>query len=177
MKKRLLNFIGLLVFSLALFIIGGWDLIIGAKTSLLTFLLDGNSGLIWTSDTFAIRFNEKYYGFINTHRFFNAPVISWFFLSVSLAAFYFLFKELLFGDYSEENVENENFDLTEEVKEIIKESWEKEGSSGIIIENLTLTHKKGNEYVGILETIEDNKPVFYNIKVNFDGQTISWKLT
>jgi hypothetical protein len=172
MGKRILYFFGLLILFILAFIIGGWDLIIGAKKSLLTILLEGDSGLIWTSDTLAVRFNDKYYGFLNTHRFFNAPFIAWILLMFSLISLYYSLKILFFGDESIE----EDFDLSKEVRSSIEETWEKEGITNIKIESLVVTNKAGNEYVGILETTVEGELHKDDVQVLYDGENLQWKI-
>jgi hypothetical protein len=67
-------------------------------------------------------------------------------------------------------------ELSEEVKSNMIETWEKEGITGISIQSLTLTNKSGNEYSGILETLEDGEPMKYTVEVIYDGENMKWEI-
>ncbi len=67
-------------------------------------------------------------------------------------------------------------DLTEEVKISMEQTWIDEGITGITIKDLTLVHKSGNEYAGILETQEPNGNFKYTVEVIYDGENIRWEI-
>jgi hypothetical protein len=67
-------------------------------------------------------------------------------------------------------------ELAEEVKISMQETWQKEGVSGIKIESFLLTHKVGNEYLGILETNEDSEKFKYTVNVIYDGENMTWEI-
>lgn len=67
-------------------------------------------------------------------------------------------------------------ELAEEVKMSMEETWEKEGITGMKIESFMLTHKGGNEYSGILETIEDGESFKYTVQVIYDGDNMTWEI-
>jgi hypothetical protein len=67
-------------------------------------------------------------------------------------------------------------ELAEEVKMSMEETWEKEGITGMKIESFMLTHKGGNEYSGILETIEDGESFKYTVQVIYDGDNMNWEI-
>jgi hypothetical protein len=58
----------------------------------------------------------------------------------------------------------------------MEETWEKEGITGMKIESFMLTHKGGNEYSGILETIEDGESFKYTVQVIYDGDNMTWEI-
>jgi len=69
--------------------------------------------------------------------------------------------------------------LTEEVRNDINESFKPQAQSEGIdyqIKDLILVHKGGNEYDGILETIEDGEEFSYEVVVNVDGEGFIWKI-
>jgi hypothetical protein len=41
---------------------------------------------------------------------------------------------------------------------------------------LTLTHRGGNDYDGVLQTIEPNGEFTYPVEVTFDGKEFAWKI-
>lgn len=66
--------------------------------------------------------------------------------------------------------------LAEEVKKSMKETWKQQGITGVAIDNLTLTHKGGNEYSGLLETTENGEKGKYTVEVIYDGENMKWEL-
>lgn len=67
-------------------------------------------------------------------------------------------------------------ELAQEVRYSIEETWEKENITGIAITAFTLTHKKENEYAGLLETIEDGERYIYSVEVIYDGENMQWAI-
>lgn len=67
-------------------------------------------------------------------------------------------------------------ELTQEVRYSMMETWKKENFTDISIRDLTLTHKSGNEYAGILETIEDGQSIIYSVEVIYDGENMQWEI-
>lgn len=61
---------GLLLLALGLLYVGGWTLVWGKQ-------IFSSEALLLTSDGFALRFNNLYYGASITKRFFDSPAISW----------------------------------------------------------------------------------------------------
>lgn len=67
---------------------------------------------------------------------------------------------------------------TEELAKEVQSSMEvKFAPEGIRIESLHLSHKGGNEYRGVLETVEPDGEFTYSVEVIFDGKTITWEIT
>ncbi len=69
--------------------------------------------------------------------------------------------------------------LTEEVRNDINESFKSQAKSEGInyqIKDLILVHKGGNEYDGILKTIEDGEEFSYEVVVNVDEEGFIWKI-
>lgn len=48
--------------------------------------------------------------------------------------------------------------------------------SGIEIGDLTLVHRSGNEYRGILEVTENGAEQQYSVSVTYDGSSLMWEL-
>lgn len=67
-------------------------------------------------------------------------------------------------------------DLAEEVKASIEETYSSNGYSGVAIESVMLTHKGGNEYTGIVKTLEEGVPFQYTVEVIYDGNYIKWEI-
>lgn len=67
-------------------------------------------------------------------------------------------------------------ELAQEVRYSMEETWEKEGITGINITDFTLTHKRENEYAGILETLEDGERFSYSVQVVYDGENMQWEI-
>ncbi|MFN5331885.1 MAG: hypothetical protein ACK5BR_07635 [Bacteroidota bacterium] len=67
-------------------------------------------------------------------------------------------------------------ELAKEVQVSMEETWDKEGVTGISIQSFTLTHKSGNEYSGILETLEDGESMKYTVEVIYDGENMQWEI-
>ncbi len=64
-------------------------------------------------------------------------------------------------------------ELTKQVRANIEE---KSKGTGIQVRSLMLTKKGGNEYSGILETMEPNGRFTYRIEVLYDGKSFTWEL-
>lgn len=67
-------------------------------------------------------------------------------------------------------------ELTKEVKKSIQETLRKEGDFNTSISSLLLAHKSGNEYSGLLETLENGQTVKYTVQVIYDGETFKWEI-
>lgn len=65
--------------------------------------------------------------------------------------------------------------LQDEVLNDIKANIESQGED-IEVKSFVLTHLSGNEYVGILETIENGQVFKYNVNVVSDGNTFVWEI-
>ena len=50
------------------------------------------------------------------------------------------------------------------------------GESGIKVKSFGLTKKGGNEYKGILKTIEPHGEFTYSVEVIYDGKMFSWEV-
>jgi hypothetical protein len=63
-------------------------------------------------------------------------------------------------------------------KDVLKSIEEKLQSEGADIEivSFTLTHVSGNEYVGVLETLENGTSYSYAVNVISDGNTFVWEI-
>jgi hypothetical protein len=66
-------------------------------------------------------------------------------------------------------------DLAAEVQKSMEENFANENLE-IEITSLQLVHKQGNEYSGILETIEDGEKFTYSVEVISDGDTFKWEI-
>ncbi len=66
-------------------------------------------------------------------------------------------------------------DLAIQVKDSMIEEAKKQGTE-IKIQKVTLVHKSGNEYTGVLETIETNDAFTYTIEVIYDGESFKWSI-
>jgi hypothetical protein len=66
-------------------------------------------------------------------------------------------------------------DLAKEVEKNMLES-EQFKTNSIKIKSLILTKKSGNEYDGILETLEPNGNYTYSVEVIYDGENFTWKI-
>lgn len=65
--------------------------------------------------------------------------------------------------------------LRSDVLRSIEDKIQSEGG-GLEIESFTLTHVGGNEYVGVLETIENGQSYTYPVSVISDGTTFVWEI-
>ncbi len=69
--------------------------------------------------------------------------------------------------------------LTEDVKESIASKFEQQAATtGTVfeIQSLNLTETQTNNYIGILETIENNEAFTYELNVIVDGDSFVWKI-
>jgi hypothetical protein len=69
--------------------------------------------------------------------------------------------------------------LTEEVKESITSKFEQQAAAtGTVfeIQSLNLTETKTNNYIGILETIENDETFTYELDIIVDGDSFVWKI-
>lgn len=57
----------------------------------------------------------------------------------------------------------------------MQETWS-DSETQIQIESLSLIHKDGNEYSGILETTEDGEKKTHSVQVIYDGETFQWEI-
>lgn len=72
--------------------------------------------------------------------------------------------------------QNEGIDqLTTKILHSIEDKIDAEGG-GVEIISFKLTHVNGNEYIGILETIENNQNYSYTVNVISDGKTFIWEI-
>lgn len=69
-------------------------------------------------------------------------------------------------------------DIEKTVKNLMVNEFKKE-SSTLVVKDLTLVHKSGNEYTGIAECTVDGQPAQYSLKVISDGQNVQaeWELS
>ncbi len=67
-------------------------------------------------------------------------------------------------------------ELAVEVKKSMYDTWEKEGITGITIDDLTVTHLNANEYTGLLETTEDGEKFKRSVKIVYDGENMQWEI-
>jgi hypothetical protein len=65
-------------------------------------------------------------------------------------------------------------DLTKQVKQNMQDELKQKNIS---ITSLVLTKKGGNEYSGILKTLEPNGNFTYTVEVIYDGKSFTWKIT
>ena len=65
--------------------------------------------------------------------------------------------------------------LQSDVLNDIKAKIENQGED-IEVKSFVLTHLSGNEYVGILETIENGQDFKYNVNVVSDGNSFVWEI-
>ncbi len=65
--------------------------------------------------------------------------------------------------------------LRRDVLKSIEEKIQSEGG-GIEVVSFTLTHLNGNEYVGVLQTMENGTAYTYPVNVVFDGKTFVWEI-
>ncbi len=65
--------------------------------------------------------------------------------------------------------------LRNDVLKSIEEKIASEGG-GMEIVSFTLTHVNGNEYVGVLETLENGEAFSYPVNVVSDGSTFVWEI-
>jgi hypothetical protein len=64
-------------------------------------------------------------------------------------------------------------DLAAEVQQDMEETL---SDQGIKIKSFHLTKRGGNEYKGILETIEPHGEFTYSVEVIYDGKMFSWEV-
>jgi hypothetical protein len=50
------------------------------------------------------------------------------------------------------------------------------GPAGSLVRNTNRVDKEGNEYSGILETIEDGESFKYTVQVIYDGDNMTWEI-
>ena len=68
-------------------------------------------------------------------------------------------------------------ELAAEVQPLILQEWHKQPElRAATIQSLTLVHKGGNSYTGILDAILDGKSERLKLEVTYDGQSIAWEL-
>ena len=67
-------------------------------------------------------------------------------------------------------------ELAEQVEISMVETWEEQDVQGLEVESLILVHKSGNEYSGVLKTIEDGENYSYTVSVVYDGEYFSWEI-
>ena len=67
-------------------------------------------------------------------------------------------------------------ELAEQVEISMVETWEEQDVQGLEVESLILVHKSGNEYSGVLKTIEDEEEYSYTVSVVYDGEYFSWEI-
>lgn len=91
----------------ALFFFGSWHLVLGEKINIfLQYLSSGSfepKNFILESYGFVFRINEGYWGFVRDNRFFDAPVIQWIMLFLSLGAFIWAIQTLLTGSFGSDD--------------------------------------------------------------------------
>jgi hypothetical protein len=85
--------------------------------------------------------------------------------------FLFLTLILVFAACSSRGIEQ----LRNDVLKSIEDKTASEGD-GIEIVSFTLTHVNGNEYVGVLETLENGEAFSYPVNVVSDGSTFVWEI-
>ncbi|MBX9625225.1 MAG: hypothetical protein K2X82_15570 [Gemmataceae bacterium] len=69
-------------------------------------------------------------------------------------------------------------ELAAEVKPLILKKWrEKPELHSATIQDVTLVHKGGNTYTGLVNATIDGKTEWLKLEVIHDGQTIFWELT
>ena len=66
-------------------------------------------------------------------------------------------------------------DLAEQVQISIEETYEKK-ELNVNITSFELTHKGGNEYVGVMNTSEEYGEFTYKVEVTYDGEAIMWEV-
>lgn len=66
-------------------------------------------------------------------------------------------------------------DLALEVQQSMEENFASENLE-IEISSFQLVHKQGNEYSGILETIEEGEKYTYTVEVISDGESFKWEI-
>ncbi|MCX6136679.1 MAG: hypothetical protein NTV54_04185 [Ignavibacteriales bacterium] len=90
-----------------------------------------------------------------------------------LKCYSFLFVALFFVSCGRLSTE----ELAIEVKKSIVETLKEEGKDETVkVKGLLLTHKSGNEYSGLLETIEDNEVAKHTVEVIYDGRSFKWEI-
>ena len=66
--------------------------------------------------------------------------------------------------------------LAAEIKPLILQEWQKQPVlRGASIQSLTLDHKGGNSYRGVINATLDGRPERLLLEVEYDGQTIEWQ--
>lgn len=73
------------------------------------------------------------------------------------------------------NFNSETNHLQDEVLKDIKAKIENQGED-IRVKSFVLTHISGNEYTGVLETIENGEIFTYNVNVISDGNSFVWEI-
>ena len=110
MKSRIIIVsVGIFVAFLLMYV-GGWKIMYGweLKLSILDVFSSGLSSLLEKKSIlfaygdyagqYAILFNDKYYGFASTTRFFNSPYISGFCFWGAIWTFFYSLYEGIFGE-------------------------------------------------------------------------------
>ena len=90
----------------------------------------------------------------------------------SIILFFYLALSILITSCNNNSNINQ---LQSEVLNDIKAKIENQGDD-IEVKYFVLTHLKGNEYVGVLETIENGQVFTYNVNVVSDGNTFVWEI-
>ena len=97
--KRIAGTIAILTIAFLLFEFGGWEVSWGRSISHSKQLIlkkaqkrheivaPKDKGFLLSGDGVLVRVNRKYYGFIKDKRHFDAPVIQWIMLSISISLF------------------------------------------------------------------------------------------
>ena len=85
--------------------------------------------------------------------------------------FLFLILIVVISSCSSRGIEQ----LRNEVLKSIEDKIASEGG-GMEIVSFTLTHVNGNEYVGVLETLENGEAFSYPVNVISDGKTFVWEI-
>lgn len=68
-------------------------------------------------------------------------------------------------------------DLTSQVESSIRDTWSKDDNhASAYVKKLTLIHRSGNQYVGLLVASIGNKDVQFEVDVTYDGRSLIWKI-
>jgi hypothetical protein len=92
---------------------------------------------------------------------------------LAIAAYFGIVFAIVFATYSPDPQE-----LAAEVKPLILEEWQKKPDlQGATIDNIKLEHQKGPVFTGYVEATMAGKSERLPLEVDYDGETIQWKLT
>jgi hypothetical protein len=67
-------------------------------------------------------------------------------------------------------------ELATEVQQSMVETWKEQGFTPKVTKGLRLTHKGGNEYVGLITLSVDGESEQFSVNVTYDGNNVQWEV-